>query len=136
MSRTPQLIISLSPTGGLTVELPGAMATRRKITLRPGDEAQTIQRILLAQLQDRNEIGLDGAPTQAQVNHWERHQIWPSSSCRFCISEGRAKGQAKRKRHQFIHETNGVTVRQVAEGISTLDTKPRTSPKSAKDLGL
>ena len=49
-----------------------------------------ILRILEAQVSNSNNLGSDGAPTQAQVRHWEKHSgIFGDPSCSFCISEGK-----------------------------------------------
>lgn len=135
---TPQLILTLDPeTGALCAELPGQQATRRKVMLRTSEAGETLLRILNAQLQDRSEIGLDGAPTQAQVLHWERHGIWPSAQCRFCLAEGRAKKSPSdtRKAYTVSRGSDGVEVRRLPAGKSfrhkTLDTK-----RSPGDLDL
>src|SRR5258706_12957137 len=108
MSKTPQVIVSLTPQGGLKVELPGIMATRRSIEIRTAEAGDTLLRILLAQQADRTEIGLDGAPTGQQLRHWERHQVWPDGRCRFCLAEGRAQAaEPKRRSRQVIVDHGG-----------------------------
>ena len=108
---SPQMIISLSPTGELVTELPGLNGSRRKVILIRGEAEEKIRHILQAQLKNKIEIGLDGAPTQSQVKHWENHGIlcqdpnckknqngsrphsheslWSDPSCPHCKSEGR-----------------------------------------------
>lgn len=136
--RSPQVLVTLSPDGKLVLELPGTQATRRQLQVRDGELAETLHRILQAQLSDQTEIGLDGAPTQAQVQHWERHGIWASSQCRFCISEGRAKPDysvLRTKRKQVVYKTGqGVEVRRILSGASG----PKTikAKKNASELGL
>lgn len=134
--RVPQLIVTLTPQGELAVELPGFMATRRKVLLRAKDAGETLLAMLNGQLKDQVEIGLDGAPTQAQVKHWERHQIWADSHCRFCIAEGRAKpdyGAQRQKRTTMVYKTpDGVEVRRIKSGTKgTVVCK-----KTQADLGL
>ena len=68
----PQVIVTLSPQGHLQAELPGANGSRRRVDLRADSAVKTLTRILQGQLQSKVEIGLDGAPTQAQVRHWAR----------------------------------------------------------------
>lgn len=126
----PQVILTLNPeTGELQVELPGFMATRRKITLRESDAGASLKRILAAQAANRAEIGLDGAPTQRQVQHWERHATWPDGKCRFCVAEGRASFAVTRKPRPVVVATgrDGTVVRQLPAGASfkhkTLKTK-------------
>ncbi len=68
---TPQLILTLSPAGALLVELPGANGSRRRVELKPGEAEGSLLRMLQAQLRREVEIGLDGAPTERQVEHWE-----------------------------------------------------------------
>jgi hypothetical protein len=138
MTRTPQLILTLSPENSLVVELPGVMGTRRRVELRPGSEAETLTRILRAQREEKAEIGLDGAPTQAQVRHWERHSIWSDSRCRFCIAEGKASPahSAKPTRRSSVIERrpDGVEIKKLRAGASGLGPKP--SGKSAEEMGL
>lgn len=135
-SRTPQLIITLTPQGTLAVELPGSQATRRQVAIRTGDAGETLLRILEAQARDATEIGLDGAPTQKQVLHWERHGQWPSSSCRFCIAEGRASVDHSRVPKPLVMSTpDGVQVRRLKAGAS-FKHKTLTSKRAPGDIGL
>ena len=78
----PQVIITLSPSGDIVAELPGPFATRRQIALRAGHVEQSLRKMLEAQQASRTEIGTDGAPTIAQVRHWECHEIWPDERCK------------------------------------------------------
>jgi hypothetical protein len=100
MANLPQVIVTLAPNGTLIAELPGPNGARRQVPLGP-QPGPTLLRILQNQLSNRTEIGLDGAPTQAQVKHWERHEIWADPTCRFCIAERglhpRQKPKASRK---------------------------------------
>lgn len=134
----PQLILTLSPQGALVVELPGSFATRRKIELREADALATLRRILEAQAQDQTEIGLDGAPTTAQVKHWERHGTWPDTRCKFCVAEGRfgAPAQFRRSRSELVYKTpGGVEVRRLRPKQSGEKKRSRAS-RDAKELGL
>lgn len=137
MNKTPQVLVTLNPQGELTVELPG-VGTRRQIVCRDGEIAGTLHRILLAQALDRTEIGLDGAPTQAQVRHWERHEIWPDSHCRFCLAEGRARpdhGQGRTgRRRVLISECHGVEVRVIKSGVQGQG--QQRAKKNAQEIGL
>ena len=116
MTRVPQLILSLNSQGKLVIELPGPMATRRQVEVREAELASTALRILRAQQEERVDIGLDGAPTQAQVLHWERHETWPDGRCRFCLAEGRAKSTTGKPQRRFVNRGDGVEVRKVAAG--------------------
>lgn len=146
MPRVPQLILSLSPEGGLQTELPGAHATRRKLALQGDADTvlRTIKTILEALAQDKTEIGLDGAPTEAQVRHWERHcgegfQAQGDTKCRFCIAEGRfgAPAQARVVRKPLIYRTpQGVEVRRLPSKASGLGPRVSKSSKSAVEVGL
>src|SRR6267142_3171464 len=109
----PQVLVSLTPNGGLKVELPGVSATRRVIELRAGEEGPTLRRILEAQLLGDVEIGLDGAPTAQQVLHWERHQDFPKEGCRFCMAEGRYLVQSSRSKARVIVNRSDCTVRVI-----------------------
>lgn len=135
-SRVPQLILTLTPQGTLAAELPGFQGTRRRIDIHLAEAGQTLLRILKAQVRESTEIGLDGAPTQAQVRHWERHATWPSASCRFCLGEGRATPDHRRvAKPLLLSRPDGVQVRKLKAGASfkhkTLSTK-----RDIKDLGL
>lgn len=137
MNRAPQLLVTLSPQGELVLELPGQQATRRQVICRDGEFAATCHRILEAQQADRTEIGHDGAPTQAQVRHWERHGTWPDSHCRFCLAEGSATPDYSRvstRRKVLVSECNGVEVRVIKSGQAGLQTQ--RARKDAGDLGL
>ena len=134
MTTVPQIIITLHPeTGQIVAELPGFMATRRKVEVR---DLETLRRMLDAQRDNRSEIGSDGAPTQAQVKHWEDHGIWPSDRCRFCLSEGRInKPSGERRRPVVVAQNGEVTVRRLPAGKSfrhkTLEAK-----RNPEDIGL
>lgn len=137
MNKTPQLLVTLNPQGELCIELPGEQATRRQVICRDSEIAATLHRILLAQALDRTEIGLDGAPTQAQVRHWERHEIWPDNHCRFCLAEGRARpdhGQFRQARKVLVSSCNGVEVRVIKSGQQGLGVQ--RAKKDAGVLGL
>ena len=73
---TPQLLITLSPSGDLVAELPGHQATRRQLPLDVRTAGAVIRRILEAQASGKahltaDAIGHESAPTQAQVRDWE-----------------------------------------------------------------
>lgn len=140
MANVPQVIVTLDPeTGGLVAELPGFMATRRKVELRGDAIGATLRRILEAQLENKSEIGQDGAPTQAQVRHWEQHGVWADERCRFCLAEGRARPSAQRVRRAYTISggkgANEVEVRVLKPGASGSH-KTLNSRKNAEDIGL
>lgn len=141
-SRIPQLIVTITPQGHLAVELPGHQATRRQVVLNEREAGASLLRMLEGQARDAAEIGLDGAPTSAQVKHWERHQIWADAHCRFCIAEGRAKpdySSMRKPRHQVVlkDSANGVEVRRLKPGASGLSKKKQeVLSVNAKDIGL
>jgi hypothetical protein len=74
----PTVCLSLREDGGLQVEVLGE-PLRRTIALH--DDASiamaTIHRILAGQANAQRAIGLDGAPTQAQVKAWQRMALAP-----------------------------------------------------------
>ncbi len=113
-TTNPKLYVSLTPSGALQVELPWGQGEHRLITLRAGDEAGTLQRILEARLAAHYVIGDDGAPTASQVRHWERHGIWPDPRCAHCRAEGTvARGNGRKSRAVVLAEHGGVTIRRV-----------------------
>jgi hypothetical protein len=128
MANLPQVIVTLAPNGTLIAELPGPNGARRQVALGTGIRKsfgepvplveESLTRILQGQLNSRVEIGLDGAPTQAQVKHWERHEIWADPTCRFCIAErglhGRVKPSHSKEKPVVVSKSNGVEVRRLS----------------------
>lgn len=154
---SPSVIVSLSPSGGLQLELPGVVGTARIIPLRRTtsiDPVKTIETVLVALAAGQHSIGLDGAPTRAQVDHWERHQTFPDARCAFCRAAaalarvGRGSishpSSAKFDARYASRQLGEVTVRRVPMGatraqVAARDKKPdiiKESPKSAKQLGF
>jgi hypothetical protein len=132
MSRVPQVLVTLSPSGDLQAELPGANGSRRIVPLRASQIAETLQTILRGQLAERNAIGEDGAPTAHQVRHWERHGVFADPQCPFCLAEGRTVSPKTAKRKaRVLSEYGGVTVRVVASKH-----KSRSTSRKLEDLGL
>jgi hypothetical protein len=129
MANLPQVIVTLAPNGTLIAELPGANGARRQVPLGTGvrksfDDPvplveESLTRILQGQLNSRVEIGLDGAPTQAQVKHWERHEIWADPTCRFCIAERglhpRQKPKTAMNKPVVVAKSNGVEVQRLSD---------------------
>jgi hypothetical protein len=131
------LKVHLSSEGKLLVQLPGFTGTERTIQIRRDEAGETLTRILMALEADRTEIGLDGAPTQAQVRHWERHATWPDERCRFCLAEGRIRPSVARVRRAYTvmkDERNGVEVRRLREGES--GKRVQRSRKTLEELDL
>lgn len=135
--RVPQVIVTLGPEGQFVAELPGSQATRRRIELSDEGALETLKRILQAQVLDRTEIGLDGAPTGAQVKHWELHGQWADSRCRFCIAEGRAKSAKgnRQRRTETERRPDGVEIKRVLPGQKG-KAKVQETRKSAEEMGL
>ena len=91
MPNAPELRVRLRPDGGLEFALPGALhigdrwiPLRQTSTCNPGD---TLRRTLQGIASDAMALGEDGAPTRAQVVHWERHHTYPDRRCVFCLAE-------------------------------------------------
>ncbi len=88
--KTPQLLLTLSPTGALQAELPGPNGARRTISIEEiegrtaaADEMiGTIKRLLANQHLGRTSIGEGGAPTQWQLRR--PSNAFPEGSCPFC----------------------------------------------------
>lgn len=112
MANLPQVIVTLAPNGRLIAELPAANGARRKVNLA-GDCEATLLRILQGQLRSKVEIGLDGAPTNAQVKHWERHGIWADPTCAFCIAEQRTHGVKRSRTDASPRGDGSVQVRRI-----------------------
>lgn len=136
-TRTPQLILTLSPQGLLQVELPGANGGRRKIELRDSEAVADLKRMLVAQLSAHYAFGEDGAPTEQQVKHWEQHGVWADSRCPFCRAEGRGEstsGSGRSRRGHEISNYGGVTITRIEPKAS--GRKDQKARKSAEELGL
>jgi hypothetical protein len=139
MTRTPQIIVGLTAQGKLRIELPGPFATRRVVEVLAGHAEETMLRILRAQEQGKIDIGLDGSPTQAQTRHWERHEIWPQQSCRFCQAEGRTKadqGQGLRKGRKAIIFDRGDVQARIIPAKTKGKPKAQVAKATAQELGL
>ena len=120
------VLVSLRPDGGLQVEFPAVAGGLRQVPLRDtvaSPIGDTLTRILLGLARDARAIGRDGSPTQAQVRHWERHQIWPDDKCAFCKAEAQAKAMLQ-----------CVQVTRVAKGKHAPAVTKTT--KMAEELGL
>jgi hypothetical protein len=126
--QTPQVIVTMNANGGLNIELPSGPGARRKVELRAGFEGETLRRVLQEQLEGNISIGQDGAPTKAQVYHWEHHlDGFPSPRCSFCLSEGLIRGTPKRQlRKVIISKSKDVEVRRMLPQV-----KPRKRGESA-----
>lgn len=150
----PQIIITLSPQGGLQCELP-MNGQRRVIAIsQDADGIATLSRILHAQLRNTSQwqtpdgtqwnvegilCGTDGKPSQYQVTHWERHAEWPSDTCVICKSEGRVRSpKAKRNDNKWTLVGDGsCKVRRVAPQGKTRKLTARSATASkAQDIGL
>jgi hypothetical protein len=86
-SRTPQVILRLSPEGRVVVELPSPSGSRRTEEVT---SIESIRIILAAQLGNTSTtIGLDGAPCIGQITHWEKHEATGThdEECPWCIAE-------------------------------------------------
>lgn len=84
-SRIPQVIITLSPDGLLQAELPHS-GGRHHVLI---SSLEDISQILAAQLRQTPEtIGLDRAPPNGQIRHWDKHLDKKESdpNCPWCIA--------------------------------------------------
>jgi hypothetical protein len=158
---SPSVTVSLAPSGGLQLELPGHADGLRAIPLRwttAVDPARTIERVLASLAQGQSAIGEDGAPTRQQLAHWERHGTFPDARCVFCQSEsaiarigrGGADGGADEAHKssskfdaRYVRRElgNGVTVQRLRTGAKTPKAKRAKAPvarsaKTAKELGF
>lgn len=136
MSGLPQLIITLSPSqDGLQAELPGANGARRVVSFSKKDFAGDCLRILQGLARRAIEIGEDGAPTQAQVKHWERHELFPDPRCPFCRAEDRVGPAkvAKSKPLEIAIGDGSASVRRVK--VHQRESKTRLTA-SLEELGL
>ena len=131
MTERQTVLVSLRADGGLQVELPATNGGLRLVPLRDTDASpigDTLTRILLGLARDERAIGTEGAPTQAQVRHWERHAIWPDDKCAFCRAEAQAKGILQ------CMDASGVQVTKIGKGKRAPAVMKTT--KMAEELGL
>lgn len=134
----PQVIVTLSPSGDLQAELPGPNGSRRVVPLLPGQQMDTLLRILVAQRDGQLSVGEDGAPTMAQAIHWQRHAIFRDPACPFCAAELR-QFEVKRSRTRTpkqSHEAGrGVRVTLVPPRVKGR-AKPKALKETLEELGL
>jgi len=127
--------VSLHNDGGLQMGLPAIDGGTRWVVLRDTDSApatEVLLRVLVALERDEAGIGTDGAPTQAQVRHWQMHATFPSPKCAFCQAEARLH---LKDLAQFLAEDGATPVTRVAKGKSASHKTLATS-QTAEDLGL
>jgi hypothetical protein len=132
--RSPSLIISLAPDGTPHIELPWSLNREfRVIPLdKPSTTHSTILSILAARQRAEIGIGSDGAPTQAQVRHWELHRTIVEPRCAFCRAAAKANGL------RLVDPAALAKVRQVKTGLRREESrgngkvKVRTIPAKAK----
>lgn len=131
------MLVTLSPEGHLQMELPGVFPTRRVVALHADSIGSTLLRVLRAQLEEKAEIGEDGAPTRVQVKHWERHEVFKDSRCRFCLAEGQAKASTRKRHYREVsHGNQGeVRIRKLASKEKG-SARQQVSNKSAGELDL
>lgn len=135
----PSLVVSLSPDGTLVAEH-FTNGGRHSTALKPGEVEASLRRILQAKLRSAVALGEDGQPTQAQVRHWERHDIWKDPQCPHCIAEG-LKPQRPRRALQWQEIGSGgqARVRTLPPGSAKqLQARQRRqAPQAtAEELGL
>ena len=126
---SPQVILTISPTGQLQLELPGANGARRKVEVNEDNLAPIARRILEAQALRAVAIGEDGAPTQAQVRHWESHGNgqFRDPRCPFCSEERLAELRAMGARDKAAARAQGPVQSKAA---------PKPQPKPRAPTGL
>lgn len=122
------LLIALADDGSLELvfEPTPTNPIERRVALKFGHEVTTIKRILQARLGQRSTMGLgeDGNPTAAQIDHWERHEIFADSRCAFCRAEGSgAKAPRRAKLRSEFRGNGSVEVRtlpaKTAKGLKS-----------------
>lgn len=138
---TPQVIVTLSlDRSGLQVELPGANGSRRVVALDSRHIFEHLLRLLLAQADRRIEIGLDGAPTQAQARHW-RHLSpdggGPSDTCKFCLADGLiSRGRAPRGNVIAIGDGSATVRRLSPRGKARQGSQQQRIRQTLEEIGL
>lgn len=137
-SRIPQIIVALSPQGELVAELPGHSGSRRQIPLSAEGAGASLLRMLRAQSggQSEHSVGLEGSPTSAQIEHWERHADHPKPTCQFCLAEGACAPQtAKRVLRAIVTKrSDGVEIKLLQPKGKNAVVRPAN--KSIEEFGL
>jgi hypothetical protein len=154
-TRTPYIIVRLSPEGKLCMEQSAPNGGRR---LTPLTNLNQLRIILSAQLTySPQTIGLDGAPTNAQARHWAQHCgsdsstiIFEDPDCPWCLASRigvdtsksafyAAKRELKRQRIEAQRKANPHRMGDGTVVVRTL--KPRgkaarlpSNKKSSLDL--
>ncbi len=150
----PSLVVSLASDGSLVAEH-FWNGGRRQTALHDGSAEADIRRILQGMLLRPVAIGEDGAPTQHQLRHWERHTApeggiaFGDPQCPFCIAEGRFAAPIQRRAQRGTLTTvNGtgpdkVEVRTLPPGSAKKLAAQRlrrmqkeAATMSAEELGL
>lgn len=114
--------VKLAPNGkDLTLEFLSEGGLKHDVPVtNPGALGSTLTSVLQTIRNGRVELGTDGAPTSAQVLHWEKHSSgWPVATCRFCLSAS-AEKEAKRKargREMIARTGGGVQINRISERI-------------------
>jgi len=127
--------VSLTTDGNLQMGLPGPDGGIRWVPLRDTEASPAIDiitRVLNGLARAEAGIGEAGAPTQAQVRHWQMHATFPSPKCAFCQHEAR---QRLRDLAQFVADDGSTPVTRVGPKAKAKH-KQLTSNQTAEDLGL
>ena len=141
------LIVSLGPDGELQIELPWSLSKEwRTIPLTATGAYSTIYNILQARARSETALGSDGAPTLAQVEHWEKHAIFRCATCAFCKAEARVMGIAFGPRRRPAEEKPKSDGKLLTKTVKAAKAKAKafsvptkvgpTDPVSAKTLNL
>lgn len=129
MDYAPRVFVSLSLDGQLQVEIPSSGSnSARAIPLRKVDAGDTLLRILNARLRQELKVGEDGAPSAAQVKHWEDHGTFKDTRCAFCRQEQGLPPKRSARHQTPTHQPTGT-------GSLRKSLTQRTI-KTAEDLGL
>lgn len=113
MANIPQVIVTIDAEGQLVVKLPGLNGFMHSVVLNAADAGQTLTRILSDQCLRLAQIGDDGAPTQAQVRHWEQHSSTSNAKCAFCQAEGLGASRQNQKQWELLCRNGDTEVRVI-----------------------
>jgi hypothetical protein len=127
MANLPQVIVTLAPNGTLIAELPGANGARRQVPLGPKPTRRNPYPHPAGPTQFTRGDWPGRCANQAQVKHWERHEIWADPTCRFCIAE---RGLHPRQKPKAVAEKPVVVSKSTASrsaGLAIRSAKPSSS---------
>ena len=83
----PQVSVTMDASGALAILLPSAEGGTRTVIPPLGKLEHALRDILQGLARREHLLGSSAAPTQAQLDHAEKHGVWKQPKCAFCRAE-------------------------------------------------